>query len=70
MVCKGVNVVKGVDFSKDVLEFEILFKVKKGLKDLEIIIKVEVSAQIEYMGVFLGNDYSYVLYVCYMCVIC
>lgn len=52
---------KGVDFSKDVLKFEMLFKVKKGLKDLEIIIEVEVTAQIEYMGVFLGNDYSYVL---------
>ncbi len=53
---------KGVNFLKDVLEFEMFFKIKKGLKDLESVIEVEVSAQIEYMGVFLGNDYLYVLY--------
>jgi hypothetical protein len=40
LVFKGVGVVKGVDFLKDVLEFEMLFKVKKGLNDFEIIIKV------------------------------
>lgn len=31
-------------------------KVNKGLKVLETTIKVEVSAQIEYLGVPLGND--------------
>jgi hypothetical protein len=54
---------KGVDFSKDILEFEMFFNIKKGMKDFEIIIKVEVNAQIKYMGVLLGNYYSYVLYV-------
>jgi hypothetical protein len=38
-------------------------KVNKGLKDLETTIEVEMSAQIEYLGIPLGNDYSYVLYV-------
>jgi hypothetical protein len=30
--------------------------------DFETIIEVETSAQIEHMGVLLGNYYSYVLY--------
>jgi hypothetical protein len=61
LVCKAINVVRGVDFSKDILEFGMFSRINKGLKNLETIIKVEVSAQIEYLGAPLGNDYFYML---------
>lgn len=35
LVYKTISVVKGVDFSKDILKFGMFFKINKGLKDLE-----------------------------------